>query len=131
MKEESPWIEYPWGFFLHSFIYGELATGTRPTGKHVRFEDVCKRGMKTGNINSAKWETQAADRSSWRTAIRTSIHTSDKGRREQWGEKKEHKKQMAETTAEPGAKTFKCSNCNRVCDSTIGLYSHSRHCNNP
>ena len=52
------------------------------------------------------------------------------GRRrwEQWEEKKEHKKQVAETTAEPGAKTFKWSNCDRVCDSRIRLYSLSRLC---
>ena len=38
----------------------------------------------------------------------------------------QHKKQMGETTAEPRAKTFKCSHCIRVCGSMIGLYSQSR-----
>ena len=52
-------------------------------------------------------------------------------RREQWEEKKERKKQMAETTAEPGAKIFKCSNCNRICGSRIGLHCHSKRCSNP
>ena len=82
--------------------------------------------MQTGSINSANLETQAADSSSWRTAIRTCIRASERRRREQWEEKKQHKKQMAETTAERGAKTFKYS-----CGSRIGLYSHSRRCSNP
>ena len=43
----------------------------------------------------------------------------------------QHKKQMGETTAEPDAKTFKCSHCIRVCGSRIGLYSQSRRCSNP
>jgi len=43
----------------------------------------------------------------------------------------QHKEQMGETTAEPGAKTFKCSNCITVCGSRIALYSHSRRCSNP
>ena len=92
---------------------------------------ICQRDMKTHSINPANWETQVADRSSWRTAIRTCIRTIERRRREQWEGEKEHKKQTTETTAEPGAKTFKCSNCNRVCDSRIGLYSHSRRCSNP
>ena len=113
-------------------LYGELATGTRPTGMPIlRFKDVCKRDMKTGSINPANWETQVADRSSWRTAIRTRISTNERRRREPYEEKNEHKKQMAEATSEPGAKTFKCSNCNRVCGSRIGLYSHNRRCSNP
>ena len=113
-------------------LYGDLATGTRPTGRPVlRFKDVCKRDMKTGSINPANWETQVADRSSWRTAIGRCIHTSERRRRDQWEEKREHKKQLAETTAEPGANTFKCSNCNRVCGSRIGLYRHNRRCSDP
>ena len=102
--------------YIHNIIFG--------------LKDVCQRDMKTGSINPANWETQATDRSSWRTAIGTCIRTNERRRREQWDKKKEHKKQMAETTAEPGAKTFKYSNCSRVCGSMIGLYSHSRCCSN-
>ena len=88
------------------------------------FKDVRKRDMKTGSINPANSETQAADR------IRTCIRTSERQRRELW-EEKECRKQMAETNLEPGVKTFKCSNRNRVCGSKIGLYSHIRRCSNP
>ena len=95
-------------------LYVELASGTRPTGRPIlRFKDVCKRDIKKGSINPANSEMQAADR------IRTCIRTSARQRQEQWEEKREPKKQMAETTAEPGAKTFKYSNCNRVCGTRI------------
>lgn len=34
--------------------YGELSTGTRPTGRPtLRFKDVCQRYLKAGNINLA------------------------------------------------------------------------------
>ena len=74
---------------------------TRPAGRPILlFKDVCKRDMKTDSINPAN---------------------CDRWRGEQWEEKDERKKQMAETTAEPRAKIFKCSNCSRVCGSRVGL----------
>ena len=46
-------------------LYVELATGSRPAGRPVlRYKDICKRDMKTGNINPADWEATAGDRSS-------------------------------------------------------------------
>ncbi|XP_063959991.1 uncharacterized protein LOC129271526 [Lytechinus pictus] len=44
-------------------LYGEQATGTRAVGRPVlRFKDVCKRDMKTSEINTTNWETLAGDR---------------------------------------------------------------------
>jgi len=120
------------GRILKDTLYGKLPIGTRPIRMPIlRFRGVCKDVTKAGCTNPANWETQAADRSSWKTATRTCIRTSERLRREQWEEKSEHKKQMAETTAEHSAKIFKCNNCNRVCGSMIGLYSHSRRCSDP
>ena len=42
-------------------------------GPVLRYKDVCKRDMKTGNINLANWEATAADRSSWRLAVKAGI----------------------------------------------------------
>ena len=68
------------GRIAKDILYRELATVTKPTTMPiVRFKDVCKRDIKTDSINPANWETQATDRSSWRTAIRTCIHTSERG----------------------------------------------------
>ena len=81
--------------------------------------------MTTGSINPANWETQAADRISWRSATRTGIRTNDRRRREQWEEKKEHKKQMAEPTAGPGANGLRYTlirNC--IATATVQYSSH-------
>ena len=76
-------------------LYGEISTSSRHTGKPIfRFKDVCKCDSKTRSINPANWETQDSDLTSWMTAIRTRIRTSERLRREQWEEKKVHKKQM-------------------------------------
>ena len=38
-------------------LYGELATGKRPTGlPHLRFKDVCKRDLQALGINSDSWK---------------------------------------------------------------------------
>ena len=111
-------------------LYGELATGSRPAGGPVlRYKDVCKRDMKTGNINPADWEATAADHSSWRLAVKMGIQTSELKREEQWVEKRQRRRQWAASAStEPGA-VYTCSNCNKACRSRIGLYSRSTSCN--
>ena len=48
-------------------LYGELATGSRPTGRPtLRYKDVLKRDLKGGGIVPAGFEALAADRSGWR-----------------------------------------------------------------
>ena len=43
-------------------LYGELATGKRPTGRpQLRFKDVCKRDLQTLGINTDSWEVTATD----------------------------------------------------------------------
>ena len=111
-------------------LFGELATGSRPAKRPVlRYKDVCKRDMKTGNINTADWEATAADRSSWRLAVKASIQTSELKSEEQWEEKRQRRWQRtASASTEPGA-VYTCSSCNKACRSRIGLYSHCRRCN--
>ena len=54
-------------------LYGELATGSRPAGRPVlRYKDVCKRDMKTDNINPADWEAAAGDSPSRRASKQAS-----------------------------------------------------------
>ena len=88
-------------------LYGELATGSRPAGRPVLwYKDVCKRDMKTGNINSADWEATAADRRSWRLAVKAGIQTSELKREEQREEKRQRRRQRAASAStEPGAST--------------------------
>lgn len=109
-------------------LYGELATGTRPTGRPtLRYKDVVKRDLKAGGIAPGGFEAVAADRSAWKHAVQSAVKTSEQRREQQWEEKKERRRQRAET-APSDDNVFTCSTCNRTCRSRIGLYSHSRRC---
>ena len=47
-------------------LYGELGEGKRPAGRpQLRFKDICKRDLKSMNIDTNSWETLAKDRSVW------------------------------------------------------------------
>ena len=111
-------------------LYGELATGSRPTGRPTLcYKDVLKRDLKAGGIAPAGFEALAADRSGWRHTTKSAIKTAEQKREEQWEEKRAHRRQRGEKEAAPSDdNVFTCSNCNRVCRSRIGLYSHSRRC---
>ena len=111
-------------------LYGELATGSRPTGRPtLRYKDVLKRDLKAGGIEPSGNEALAADRSGWRYTTKSAIKTAEQKREEQWEEKRARRRQRPETDTEPlNDNVFTCSNCNRVCRSRIGLYSHSRRC---
>ena len=44
-------------------LYGELATGKRPTGRpQLRFKDVCKQDLQALGINTDSWEVTATHR---------------------------------------------------------------------
>ena len=54
-------------------LYGELATGNRPTtGRlHLRFKDVCKPDLQALAIHTNSWEVTASDRAAWRHPVIT------------------------------------------------------------
>ncbi len=107
-------------------MYGELASGTRPTGRPALwYKDVCKHDLKAGSLNPADLEAATADHVSWRLAVRTSIKLSEGKRREQWEEKRQRRWQRAESVPTKAVTGFTCSNYNRHCRSRIGLFSHS------
>ena len=56
------------------FLYGELEKGTRKTGcPLLRFEDVCKRDMKSAAIDIEIWEFMVEYRSTWRLLVKERI----------------------------------------------------------
>ena len=53
-------------------LYGELALGRRITGHpQLRYTFVCVRDMKALDIDTMSWEDLAADRATWRSALKT------------------------------------------------------------
>ena len=113
-------------------LYGELATGTRPTGRPaLRYKDVCKRDLKSCSINPADLETATSDRSNWRANVKIGVSKAEEKREKQREERKSRKQQKTQpATASPMAPTsdHTCSKCGRNCSSRIGLFSHSRRC---
>ena len=83
-------------------LYGELATGSRPTGRPtLRYKDVLKRDLKAGGIAPAGFEALAADRSGWRHTTESAIKTAEQKREEQREEKRACRCQRAETDTAP------------------------------
>ena len=111
-------------------LYGELATGTRPTGRPaLRFKDVCKRDLKAGGLNPPDLESAASDRDSWRITTQAVTKEAEERRDTRWGEKRLRRQQRL-LSAPPATQrqAFTCSGCSRTCGSRIGLYSHTRRC---
>ena len=60
-------------------LYGELASGRRSKGRpQLRYKDVCKKDMKTIDINTDTWEDLAADRMMWRNTLNQHPKTAEK-----------------------------------------------------
>ncbi len=59
-------------------LYGELASGKRSVGRpQLRYKDVCKRDMKTLNINSENWEDVAAESNRWRSVLQIQLRLGE------------------------------------------------------
>ena len=74
------------GTIPRDILYGELATGTKPTGRPAFTSRLKRRG---GNINPAGWEAVAADRRHWRLDDKAGIQAGEERRAEQRDEKRE------------------------------------------
>ena len=108
-------------------LYGELTQGTRPTGRpKLRFKDVCKRDLKTLEIDVDTWEVTASDRLAWRRAVKEGLSNFEEALAQQSEARRQRKK--ASTQADRPATVFICPGCGRDCHSRIGLTSHTRRC---
>ena len=63
-------------------LYGEMATGSRATGRPLlRYSDVCRRDLRETAIDEDLWEKVAADRGAWRQAVYDGLATLKEPRR--------------------------------------------------
>ena len=75
-------------------LYGELAEGTRPIGRpRLRYKDVCKRDIKTADIDVNQWESFANDRPIWRLAVRQGVSKAEDDRNRKHALKRARKKE--------------------------------------
>ena len=69
----------PEGPIPRDLLYGELASGKRPSGRaQLRYRDVVKRGMKAVGIRTESWESLAASWSKWRGALTIQMVNPDR-----------------------------------------------------
>ena len=110
-------------------LYSELSTGNRRHGGPLRrYKDQLKRTMKNSNINPGTWEVQAADRKTWRQAIKTAAETFEQDRRRNIDEKRERRKARQSQPRPPPS--ISCDQCPRMFQARIGLISHQKYKHN-
>ena len=108
-------------------LYGELATGKRPTGRpQLRFKDVCKRDLQALGLNTDSCKVSATDKDAWRYTVKERLSQYEETQRVKAEKKRLHKKTVR--LASRPITTFTCSKCDRDCHSRIGLHSHNRCC---
>ena len=108
-------------------LYGELATGTRPTGRPaLRLKDVLKRDLKAGGLDPSELEVAASDRTGWQATTRNLAKEAEKRRDIRWGERRDRRQRLQ--SAPPVIEPRPTLVCSRVCGSRIGLFSHTRRC---
>ena len=111
-------------------LYGELATGTRPTGRPaLRYKDACKRILKACGVNPVDLECLSTDRSGWRSTVKAGTLLAEKKREHQCEERRTRRRQRLQSASVAPTNEFICDKCRRSCKSRIGLFSHSRRCN--
>ena len=112
-------------------LYGELATGTRPTGRPaLRLKDVYKRDLRAGGFHPPDLETAVSDRSVWRSTSAAVVAKAEERRHARWDERRFRRQQRLQSAPPDIERTaLTCNNCGRSCGSRIGLHSHTRRCN--
>ena len=111
-------------------LYGELVLGRRSVGRpHLRFKDVCKRDMKSMEIDIKTWEQLAVNRADWKHTVNMGLEMSEARMRQSAEDKRtKRKEKQGEALADTN---FRCPQCSRDCHSRVGLFSHSRRCLDP
>ena len=92
----------------------------------LRFRDVCKRDLKSCNIDTDTWEATAEDRSAWRSAVGRAIEEGERRWTMQMQDKRDRRKASHRRLQQNS--TFCCAVCGRDCHSRIGLHSHMKKC---
>ena len=116
------------GRIPNDMLYGEIATGSRPTGRPILgYKDVCKRDLRAGDIAPTDLEALAADPSVWRLITKSAVVKIEQKLKEQHEMKRQRRRvRAASDTLDDTA--FVWPTCKKTCRSGIGLNSHSRRC---
>ena len=115
-------------FHLRSII--RWALGRRTTGRHhLPYKDVCVSDMKAVDIDTMSWESLAADRTQWRSALKQHPNTGEDKLMTPAMDKRARRKEGS-SSIRPET-THRRDVCNKDCYSQIGLFRHKRRCSHP
>jgi len=130
-------LNYTWCYIIVFCVIsetGELKSGSRCKDRpHLRYMDVCKRDLKSTNINSDTWEAVAENRTVWKQQVSLELRNGEQHVNKTWKNKASQIKsstldEESHAALIPGAPVFACRICGRLCKSRIGLHSHFRRC---
>ena len=108
-------------------FYSELSDGSRKVGKpRKRFKDSLKENLKLCDINYRTWETDAMERSVWRTKVKCGTEKFEVRRKQHLENRRAARLNRQEHPRPPLPPDNTCPNCDRTCGSRIGLISHMR-----
>lgn len=103
-------------------LYGELATGSRPTGApKKRFKDQLHHLLKKSRLPVNAWETLTEDRPTWRRETYNGAARYEEARAEEMEQRRRRRHQRL---LQPPPPTLPCPLCPRLLATRIGLYSH-------
>ena len=95
-------------------LYGQLSAGSRAQGRpKLRFPDVCKRDLKSLDIDVKTWKDLAADRRKWRHELHTGLARSEGKQRQTAEEKRARRKNRQPPSSSNSPFTY--TTCGRVC----------------
>ena len=82
-------------------LYGQLAEGSQDQGRpKLRFRYVCRRNLKSLDINVKTWEELEADRTSWRHELHVGL-TRSEGKKRQTAEEKRARRKNRQPPSSP------------------------------
>lgn len=112
-------------------LYSELRQGKRDrSGPRKRFKDQLKYQLTMAGLESKTWESTAADKNAWRSAVnKAAVKLSNTKRTAEMHKRARRKGDASIQTATTATgQEYKCTSCQKICRSRIGLFSHQRAC---
>ena len=111
-------------------LYSELCQGKRDrSGPRKRFKDQLKYQLTVAGLEAKTWETAAADKNAWRSAVNNAAMKLSNISKTAAMHKRARRKESSQTSSvATSGQEFKCTTCPKICLSRIGLYQHQRAC---
>ena len=97
--------------------------------RHPLYKDVCVRDIMAVDIDTMSWESLAADRTKWRSALKQHLKTGEDTLMAAAADKRARRKEGSSSILPET--THRCHVCNKDGHSHIALFSHKRSWYNP